>query len=291
VSARRELASPATRTTAGTVSAGREPASPATRTTAGTVGPLLFVRYAYPPNSMGFCGPADHGAFREYAAAGVADRGLTQLARAFAGAWPYLELIAGASNIRDPLDRRVVEAYWVGNRLLDEIPLAAVAGSLEERFRRRVGGQFGHLAEGALAGGVPHHSFHVLGVYPWVGLLGDDRKAGHALTVLDRCRIRWGRVAAVHGDQVVVRSRPLRYDGRRLYLDEPVAEVAQAALDGVGLVAGLAEGDWVSLHWNWVCDRLAGRQLRALRGYTLRHLDLVNRRVEHSGARAAVERG
>jgi hypothetical protein len=254
-------------------------------------GPLLFVRYAYPPNSLGYCGPADHGAFREYAAAGVADRGLTQLAQAFAGAWPYLELIAGASHIDDPLDHRVVEAYWVGNRLLDAIPLSTIADSLEDRFRRRVGGHFAHLAEGVLAGGVPHHSFHVFGVYPWVGLLGDDRKADRALTVLDRCRIRWGRVSAVHGDQVVVHSRPLRYDGRSLYLDEPAAEVAQASLQGVGLVAGLAEGDWVSLHWNWACDRLTGRQLRALRGYTRRHLDLVNNRVVHSGPRRAIDRG
>lgn len=273
------------------MSARSERAIPPAVPVARVEGPLLFVRYAYPPNSMGYCGPADHEAFREYAAAGVTDRGLTQLAQAFAGAWPYLQLIAGASNISDPLDHRVVEAYWVGNRLLDAIPLAAVADSLEDRFRRRVGGQFGHLAEGVLAGGVPHHSFHVFGVYPWVGLLGDDRKADRALSVLDRCRIRWGRVTAVHGDQVVVRSRPLRYDGHRLYLDQPVAEVVHAALDGVSLVTGLAEDDWVSLHWNWVCDRLTQRQLRALRGYTLRHLDLVNHRVEHSGARAAVERG
>ena len=39
----------------------------------------------------------------------------------------------------------------------------------------------------------------------------------------------------------------------------------------------------VSLHWDWVCDRLTPRQLRALRGYTQRHLDMVNHRVEHPG--------
>jgi hypothetical protein len=58
-----------------------------------TGGPLMFVRYAYPPNALGYCGPADFAAFREYAVAGVVDRGLVQLAQAFAGAWPYLELI------------------------------------------------------------------------------------------------------------------------------------------------------------------------------------------------------
>jgi len=43
-----------------------------------------------------------------------------------------------------------------------------------------------------LAGGVPHHNFHVFGVYAWAGLLDDDHKAG-TLMVLDRCRIRWAR--------------------------------------------------------------------------------------------------
>ena len=47
--------------------------------------------------------------------AGTDDRGLRALAQQFAGAWPYLELIAPATGLADPLDRRVVEAYWVGS--------------------------------------------------------------------------------------------------------------------------------------------------------------------------------
>lgn len=247
-------------------------------------GPLLFERYAYPPNSLGYCGPADSAGFHEYGVAGVVDRGFIQLAQAFAGAWPYLELIAAGSGIRDPLDHRVVEAYWVGNGLLDAVPLAQWAGSLEERFRPRIGTAFGAVAEAVLAGGVPHHSFHVFGVYPWVGLLGDDRKADRALSVLDRCRIRWGQVSAVQGDQAVVASRALRWDGRYLSLGEPAAEPARLATRSLTV----APGDWVSLHWDWVCDRLTERQLRALRAYSLRHLDLVNHRVEHSGPVAAL---
>ena len=186
-----------------------------------TDGPLMFVRYAYPPNSLGYCGPEDFTAFREYAVAGVVDRGLVQLAQAFAGAWPYLELIAAGCGVKDPLDHRVVEAYWVGNDLLDRVPVAEIGDSMADRFRRRVGSKFQFLAEGVLAGGVPHHSFHVFGVYPWVGLLGDDRKASHALMVLDRCRIRWGKVIALHGDQATVEYRPLCWDGRLLTLGEP----------------------------------------------------------------------
>lgn len=264
---------------------------PVSQPTAPLAGPLLFARYAYPPNSLGYCGPADSAALLQYGAAGVVDAGLAHLASAFAGAWPYLQLIATATGIEDPLDRRVVEAYWVGNPLLDAIDMASIAGSMEDRFRRRTGLQFPYLVEGVLAGGVPHHSFHVFGVYPWVGLLRDDRKASHALTVLDRCRIRWGRVTAVTGDQVVVRSRPLTWDGRYLTLGEPTLETATASRDGVGFLRDLAPGDWVSLHWDWVCDRVSPRQLSALRHFTLRQLDITNHRVEHSGVSVAIERG
>ena len=66
---------------------------------------MLFARYAFPPNSHGFCGPADSGAFFEYGVAGHDDGGLRALARQFAGAWPYLELIAGATGVPDPLRR------------------------------------------------------------------------------------------------------------------------------------------------------------------------------------------
>ena len=158
----------------------------------------MFVRYAYPPNALGYCGPDGTARRLPRVRGGRRGRpGWCSSARAFLGAWPYLELIWPGSGISDPLDHRVVEAYWVGNHLLDRVPrpdrrLPA------DRFRQRVGSNLEFLAEGVLADAVPHHSFHVFGVYPWVGLLGDDR-AAHPLTVLDRCRIRWGQVIALDG--------------------------------------------------------------------------------------------
>ena len=84
--------------------------------------------------------------------AGVVDRGLVRLAQAFAGAWPYLELIAAGCGIGDPLDRRVVEAYWVGNDLLDKVPVTEIGDSMQDRFRHRTGRNFPFLAEGVQAG-------------------------------------------------------------------------------------------------------------------------------------------
>ena len=237
---------------------------------------MLFARYAFPPNRHGYCGPGDTEGFLQLGMAGD-DQGLRRMAREFAGAWPYLELIAHGTGLADPLDRRVVEAYWVGSPRLDLIGVRAIGDSMEDRFRYRSGPQFGSLTEGVLAGGVPHHSFAVFCIYPWVGLLGDDRRAAQALTVLDRCRIRWGRVLAVLGDQMSVEFRPLSWDGLRLDYGPPEVETVVRAIDGMGLASAPTVGDWVALHWEWVCDRITEQQVRMLKTYTDRHMAIVNR--------------
>ncbi|PZS17780.1 MAG: hypothetical protein DLM57_07585 [Pseudonocardiales bacterium] len=247
-------------------------------------GPTLFVRYAFPPNYHGACGPPDSQALFQYGATTTVDDGLRDLARQFAGAWPYLELIANATGVADPLDRRVVEAYWVGNSLLDRVGVRPLGESMEDRFRSKTGLQFGRVADSVLAGGMPHHSYHVFCIYPWVGLLGDDRRYEQALMVLDRCRIRWGQVRQVRADQLMVESQPLLFEQGRLLLGPPTVETVERTLDGVGLVPEFHVGDWVSMHWEWVCDRLGARQLAALRHYTRVHLDVVNDRLDHSGA-------
>jgi hypothetical protein len=242
----------------------------------------LFARYAYPPNERGFCGPADHRALLDYGTSGVTDRGLGELAKAFTGPWPYLTALAGAAGVTDPFDYRVVEAYWVGNDLLEQVAMGEFGRTLEARFRGPAGHSWGFLAEGVPAGSVCHHSFHVFGVYPWVGLLGQGER-GEPLRILDRCRIRWGQVVSAHGEQVIVRSRPLTWDGLRLELARPTTETAVRAVGGLGFVDDLRAGEWVALHWDWVCDRLTPRQLRDLRRFTARQLRITNERVAHSG--------
>ena len=239
-----------------------------------TAGPLLFVRYGFPPNERGLCGPADTAALRGYAEAGAGGAELIRLAEGFAGAWPYLQLIAAANRIADPLDERVVAAYWVGNGLLDNVRKAEYGVFLEERFRGRAGRGWESIAAAIPAGAVPHHSFHVFCVYPWTGLLREGR-AEPSLRVLDSCRISWGRVLAA--DPVVVLRRPLTWDGRTLGLGPPEPRQVTA-----GFVTGLRTGDWVSVHWDWVCDRLTAGQVRALRAYTDRHLRLAGQGVTNA---------
>ncbi|NUT34343.1 MAG: hypothetical protein HOV79_14840 [Hamadaea sp.] len=222
-------------------------------------GPVLFARYAYPPNALGYCGPEDAPALLEYADAAVADAGLIDLARRFEGAWPYLALIAAAAGIADPLDRRVVEAYWLGAPLVDRVPPGLLAVHVEERFRPRRRGIAEDVALAGAFGSRPHHQFHVFAVYPWVGML----RAGYTvepLRVLDSCRIRWGTVVSVCGPDAVIACRPLVWTGRSLSLGPPQAQTLRLNAAGRRLAPEVHPGDVVSAHWDWVCDVLTARQ-------------------------------
>ncbi|MEO8322726.1 MAG: DUF6390 family protein [Actinomycetota bacterium] len=238
-------------------------------------GALRFCRYAYPPNALGYCGPDDALAVFEHTAAGVADAGLVSLVRGFEGAWPYLQLIAAANGIEDPLDDRVVQAYWVGNRLLGAVDEPTLGRFVEDRFRARMGKRWSALSDRGLNGSVPHHNFHVFVVYPWIGMLRHGFMV-EPLRVLDRCRIRRGVVEEVIDDSIRVTSRPLTYDGGAIGLGTPIVETASASIGGVGFIERLRPGDEVSLHWDWVCERLQPRDIRALDRCTSMALEAAN---------------
>ncbi len=223
----------------------------------------------------------------EYAAAGESDPDLHRLATAFSGAWPYLQLIAHENGIGDPLDARVVEAYWIGNELLNHIDLSVLGFSLKERFEARAGRGWTGLEETIPAGAVPHHAFHVFSVYPWVGLL-QQGPTNHPLTILDRCRIRAGRVTAVEPAAVMVETRPLAWTGKRLEVGAPISERATRALDGYQLAGPIDVGDVVALHWDWVCAVLSPGQANRLESFERRQLDMTNDRLAHPGPAAVL---
>ena len=238
------------------------------------VGPVLFARYAYPPNLLGYCGPSDTGALIGAASPGTDLEALSRLAARFEGAWPYLRLIARCNEIADPLDPRVVEAYWIGNELALRVPAAALMATVDDCFAPEDGRELGAPAP-CISMGVPQHSLHVFAVYPWLRFLRAGMN-GPPLEVLDRCRIRWGRVDAVMGDVVTVRSRRLRVEGSRLLLGGEQVERARRVLGESALAADVRPGDTVSLHWDWVCDRLSPLALHWLRYSTRRNLRAVN---------------
>ncbi|MFJ6737378.1 DUF6390 family protein [Streptomyces sp. NPDC091279] len=219
-------------------------------------GAVLFARYAYPPNELGYCGPADADALLRAEDPGV----IEDHARRFEGAWCYLELLAESAGLDDPLDERVVEAYWIGNDLLERTSPGALLSRLRERFAGQHGGTWREASGRALA----HHTFQVFDVYPWAALLPTPATPT-ALSVLDRCRIRTGVVRAVDGEKATVTSRPLTWTGTTLTPGPPRDEPARWSADGHTLLPGLTPGDLVALHWDWICDVITPTQANRIR--------------------------
>lgn len=246
-------------------------------TTTSLEGTLRFVRYGFMPNRLQYCGPTgDNRTLFDYAVERVSDGGLTQLLRQFSGALPYLRLIARANNLADPFDPRVVEAYWIGNELLDRVEVRQLYDSLQERFAKQLQGRTRDLVLGkAPAGARPHHSFHVLDVYSRVGELG------HTLATLDNCRVSWGQVQALSstGAELVVDRMPLVLSGGRLVLGPPRQERAVGQFEGHGFADDAQVGDWVSLHWGWVCEVITPRERANLERYTRYHLAIANQTI------------
>jgi hypothetical protein len=234
-------------------------------------GLLLFARYAFMPNHLGFCGGPDERGLFEACVAAHSSPEVRDWARQFEGAYPYLALIARANNLPDPLDYRVVEAYWLGNELLAGVNLASLYDSLRQRFAPRLSAKTLELVLGKVpAGAKPFHAFHVLEVCRRTGALAQS------LETLDNCRISWGRVESVAGGHLQVAVQPLVFAAGRLTLAAEEKRLVARQIDGRGFVDDAQPGDWVSIHWDWACDRLSQRQVRHLRHYTLAHLDLVN---------------
>ncbi len=220
----------------------------------------LFACFAFPPNELGYCGPAD-----------TTQAELASHAKEFDGAWPYLQAIADAAGLTDPLDDDIVRNYWVGGPLLDKVDPAELLTRLRDAFTGQVTGVLEDIAADDV---LAHHSFHVFAVYPWVGFL--DRDASTPLRVMQACRIRWGTVESVDDDHAVITSSPLTFYDGTLGLGDAAQERVRWRKDDASLAPPPVPGSIVAAHWDWVCGTLTDAECDALADATRRTLALVN---------------
>lgn len=237
-------------------------------------GLLRFIHYAFMPNHLGYCGGAQDGLLLEQAAAGQVDHGTMPLLTKFTGALPYLLTIASSNGIADPFDERVVEAYWLGNALLDRVEASQLYRALDERFGAQLTGQLREqVMRKPVQGAKPYHLFHVIDVYRHLEV------AEVGMAAMEGCRISWGQVISVDGSALMVQRQPLVTEGYKLVLGEPRAESVVRSVSGHGFVEEAQVGDWVSLHWGWVCEVLDERRLTNLEHWTSHHLALANQTI------------
>ncbi len=225
-------------------------------------GAELAARYAFPPNSLRYCGqPTFIAALRS-----GKPRALEKELKKFTAHYGYLSLIAAENGLK-PFDVRVVRAFWTGNRLLENVSAAAmrhfIARIIKGRARAR------KLAENLPAGIMPHHSFNPL----YVNFVSG--KVARSISNYDSCCVTWGRVLSLSGTSATLRRHSIARESGRFVLRPRTATVALEK-NGVRLVGALKKGDLVSVHWAMAIERLAPEQSAALKKYTLKNIAALN---------------
>jgi len=124
-------------------------------------------------------------------------------------------------------------------------------------------------------GAFPNHSFHVLGVISVRGLLRSG-VVSEPLHVLDRCRFGGAKSSPSSETRLLCSLSHLSGTVIVLVLGAVRDEVAVTGEGTMRLSRHLAAGDWCSLHWDWVCDRLEPAQMRSLRAFTPRRSWLLS---------------
>ncbi|MGA7924312.1 MAG: DUF6390 family protein [Thermoplasmata archaeon] len=238
----------------------------------------LAARFSIATNRLRFCGPDEAEPFLYRAI--VSDRGDPEARRAleaFEALMPYLRAI-GHKHGLDPFDRRVVEAYWIGNELLDDFGPEDFRALLEDLHHRGLPRSFvGHLTEHLTIHPLPHHMFHV-------AFVGVGAVTGHVATTLanvEACRPAWATVLGRDPNTLSIRRPNLRIRaGRLTWGGETEAKVRY---DSRALPT-VKEGSSVVVHWGWPALVLTSEQEGCLRTYTQRSLDEANRVLPQLGA-------
>ncbi|MFH0780098.1 MAG: DUF6390 family protein [Parcubacteria group bacterium] len=241
-------------------------------------GLLQCARYAFMPNKLQFCGGNKNSALFEYCVNAVSEPPLETLLREFRTLHPYLRLIADANKISDPFDHRVVEAYWIGNELLENIRMNKfywhLIDGLELKKKIKLS-EFDKLALKIPLGAKPHHSFHVFNVYLRTGHLPIE----HTLETMNSCRIGWGRIKKILKNEIEIKTSDLIVRNNRLGLGEPaIKKIAYKFIDQCFL-KNPKENDWVSYHWNWACEIINEQQVSNLKKYSLQNMTIAAKRL------------
>ncbi|MFH1366559.1 MAG: DUF6390 family protein [Patescibacteria group bacterium] len=235
------------------------------------LGLKLAARYSYRPFSLGFCGPQGFQAKKTITHYLLGEKNIEKEVKAvfkkFVGAYPYYQLIAWKNGLKDVFNEKVIEAYWVGNKLLEKVSKKDIAlmilgafsfpGWLPLPAAKKI-------IEDLPISALPHHTFHVLFLGSVTDTVAIKGKA------IDLCRISWGQVKKVSGDKLTLEYKPLVLKPRPRLAGKIKKKISYEPNFGIKIKAG----DWVSFHWDFVCDKINKNQVNNLEKYTLQNLKL-----------------
>jgi len=246
-----------------------------------SAGIRIHARHAYVPNKLGYCGPDDRGKILQFLRGSAADEKLLSTLENFEAAYPFVKLIAKSAGMK-PFDYRVAEAYWIGNKLLEEVSpdqfYKFTLNDLGKKNRAEIRNLFFNLQNRAL----PHHTFYVLNSMMNV-LSNHHHTTGPGqekiAEAIDNCRISWGTVVKVEKNRLLVRYRALGVkDGKIVFKPYALKKIDYDS--ELSPFDKITPGAVVSMHWNTACDILNEIQLRNIKAYTKSDVSSTNKYLD-----------
>ncbi len=222
----------------------------------------LACLYGLIPNLLGFCGPPQKK-LKKFIKNKISVQDIIPVLEKFEAAFPYYQLIAQKNGIHNPFNKKVVEAYWLGNELLEKITAKDLRQLIINKFslpnllskKEAV-----EKAKKIPANSKPHHSFHVLIIGSITGRINLNN-----LKLQDICRIGWGKIIRVKKNRLLVSYNPLT---KR----EKIIELGQATNKEIiwdkDILPKIKTGDYVSFHWDYAIQKINKNNISNLRYYT-----------------------
>ena len=228
--------------------------------------------YGFYPHRLGFCRLQKNSAKKtllDYLSGEkISEQKIRKVLETFKGSFFYYKLIAKSNGIEDPFEEKVVKAYWIGNQLLERVPIDSLRKMIIKEFSGP-GFLLKEIAE-KKASGVPltskaHHSFHVLVIGSVSGRLVLKGN------LLDICRIGWGRVIGYEKKKteniyrVIIEYQPLQERKKKYYLGKPIHKIV---FWDKKFIPEIKIGDRIATHWNYIVQVLGIKDLVNLEKYT-----------------------
>ncbi|MGD0396096.1 MAG: DUF6390 family protein [Nitrososphaerales archaeon] len=241
-------------------------------------GILLHAKHAFMPNTLGYCGPDDRGVILQHLEESKGGEDLTSTLKEFEAAYPFLRLIARTTG-RDTFDYSVPEAYWIGNGLLDRVPVPDFHSFSHKELIGRDPKEVKRVFRAVGTAARPHHTFYVMNTYASSSVSDgpslSNTNVKKISQMIDNCRVSWGEVKGIGAKSLQVKYRPVILEDGLLNLSKPKLKKVRYNRE-VTPFSSVKKGDPVSLHWDYACEVLSSRQLVNIRKYTMLDIEAAN---------------
>lgn len=224
---------------------------------------LKAIRYSCKPHELGFCGPQEVNSkdiLKKYLLGKkCSNKLIKKMLDEFIGAVSYYREIARLNNIKDYFDKRVIEAYWLGNGLLDNVKTDDLKNIILTDFVKPdllTKEKALKIVDKIPSGVVAHHTFHVFFVGSITGRVEITTK------LKDVCKVSWGKVV-----EIFEKDRKIEVETEQLFSKQFKVKIK---IDwDKEFLPQLKKDDLVSFHWERVVEKITKKEYNNLIKYTM----------------------